>query len=167
MSGFGKVASPLPKAQALREMLEGLLGREVTLQTGGEHVDPAGPGGAVVAEYVSDAMQLHALIVLDVPAAAHLGASLALIPAAVSQEDARAGELSTDLFDAIGEVLNVLGALFNLEGAPHLRLGTVHAPNQPLPADVASWVMAYVARLDVSVDVSGYGAGAVSVLIVP
>ncbi|WP_019148418.1 hypothetical protein [Timonella senegalensis] len=164
---FGKVASPLPKAQALRDLLEGLLGRQVELLTGGPMVDPAGPGGAVVAEYVSDVLGLHALIVLDVPAAAHFGASLALMPAGVSQDDARQGELSDTLFEATGEVLNVCAALFNLEGAPHLRLGSVHAPNAGLPADVEPWVMAYVARLDVTVDVQGYGAGAMSVLIVP
>ncbi|WP_435299675.1 hypothetical protein [Timonella sp. A28] len=167
MSGFGKVPSPLPKAQAVREMLEGLLGREIELKTGGPMVDPEGPGGAVVAEYVSDFLQLHALIVLDVPASAHLGASLALMPARVSQDDARAGELSDVLLEATHEVANVCAALFNLDGAPHLRLGTLHAPQQPLPTDISQWVMAYVARLDIEVNVSGYGSGNMSILIVP
>lgn len=51
--------------------------------------------------------------------------------------------------------LNVISALFNKEGAPYLRLGTVHPPQTELPNDIANWVMAYVARLDLELEVTG------------
>ncbi|XBH22161.1 hypothetical protein V5R04_02735 [Jonesiaceae bacterium BS-20] len=157
--------TPLPKAQEVRELLENLVGRNIELLTGGPMVDPAGPGGAVVAEFVSDSFALNALVVMDVPAAAHISAALALIPAAVSAEAAQQGEL-TDLFlEATHEVCNVISALFNKEGAPHLRLGTVHPPQTELPNDISSWVMAYVARLDLELEVTGYGQGNLSILV--
>lgn len=157
--------TPLPKAQEVRELLAGLVGRNVELLTGGPMVDPAGPGGAVVAEFVSDQFALNALVVMDVPAAAHISAALALLPAGVSAEAAHHGELTDLLFEATHEVCNVVSALFNVEGAPHLRLGTVHPPQSALPNDIAGWVMAYVARLDLEIDVTGYGKGNMSVLV--
>lgn len=156
--------TPLPKAQEVRELLESLVGRDVDLLTGGPMVDPQGPGGAVVAEFVSDQLQLNALVVMDVPAAAHISAALALIPAGASAEAAHQGELTDLLFEATHEVCNVISVLFNVEGAPHLRLGTVHPPQTELPNDIAKWVMAYVARLDLEIEVTGYGKGNLSIL---
>ena len=72
-------ATPLPNALQAREVIEGLLGREMSVLTGGPMVDPAGPGGAVVAEYISDQMRLAALVVMDLPMAARAGAAIAQI----------------------------------------------------------------------------------------
>lgn len=158
-------ATPLPSALEVREVVEGLLGREMTVLTGGPMVDPAGPGGAVVAEYVSDQMRLAALIVMDLPMAARAGAAIALMPSSASEAAVADGELTDVLLENSGEILNVLASLFNTDGAPHLRLNAVHAPNTALPTDVAPWVMAYVARLDLECDITGYGPGVVSVLV--
>ena len=157
--------TPLPTALEVREVVEGLLGREMTVLTGGPMVDPAGPGGAVVAEYVSDQMQLAALIVMDLPMAARSGAAIALMPSSTSEAAVGDGELTDVLLENAGEILNVLASLFNAEGAPHLRLNAVHGPGASLPADVAPWVMAYVARLDLECDITGYGTGGLSVLV--
>ncbi|MBI9114605.1 hypothetical protein [Sanguibacter suaedae] len=157
--------TPLPSALEVREVVEGLLGREVDVLTGGPMVDPAGPGGAVVAEYISDQMQLAAIIVVDVPFAARAGAAIALMPSRASEEDVAAEEISDVLLENASEILNVMASLFNVEGAPHLRLNAVHAPKAALPVDVAPWVMAYVPRLDLECDVSGYGTGGMSVLV--
>ena len=158
-------ATPLPSARDTREVIEGLLGREMTVLTGGPMVDPAGPGGAVVAEYISDQMRLAALVVMDVPMAARAGAAIALMPSHASEASVADGELTDVLLENAAEILNVLASLFNVEGAPHLRLNTVHAPGTALPVDVAPWVMAYVARLDLECDITGYGTGGLSVLV--
>ncbi|SDC86022.1 hypothetical protein SAMN05216410_2410 [Sanguibacter gelidistatuariae] len=157
--------TPLPSAKQTRELLEGLFGREMAVLTGGPMVDPAGPGGAVVAEYISDQMQLAALVVMDVPMAARAGAAIALMPSSASEAAVDDGELTDVLLENAGEILNVVASLFNAEGAPHVRLNAVHAPNEALPGDVAPWVMSYVARLDLECDIAGYGPGALSVLV--
>lgn len=159
-------ATPLPSALEVRELLEGLLGREVEVATGGPMVDPKGETGALVAEFISDQMQLCALVVMDVPLAARAGASIALMPSQVSENAVGDGELTDVLLENAGEILNVMASLFNAEGAPHLRLSAVHPPKAALPNDVAAWVMAYVPRLDLECDVSGYGPGNLSVLVV-
>ncbi|WP_029068285.1 hypothetical protein [Jonesia quinghaiensis] len=162
---FAQQKSPLPTAQATKEMVETLIGRQLNIRTGAPMVDPEGPGGALVAEYVSDTLSLNALVAMDLGAAANIGASLALMPAAVAQDAMKDGELTDILFETVGEVFNVMAALFNQQGAPHLRLGTVHPAQQPLPGDIAPWVMAYVPRLDLEVEVTGYGSGHLSVVV--
>ena len=158
--------TPLPSALEVRELLEGLLGREVEVVTGGPMVDPGSEDGALVAEFVSDQMQLSALVVMDVPLAARAGASIALMPSHASENAVGAGELTDVLLENAGEILNVMASLFNAEGAPHLRLSSVHPPKSALPNDVASWVLAYVPRLDLECDGSGYGPGTLSVLVI-
>ena len=64
------------------------------------------------------------------------------------------------------EILNIMASLFNLEGAPHLRLYATYAPREAMPADVQKWVLAYVQRLDMELTVAGYGSGNISVLVV-
>lgn len=158
-------AVPLPTALTVRELFEGLVNREVDVATGGEMVDPAGTGGAVVAEYVSDEMRLAAIVAADIPFAAAAGSAIALLPPGTVTESVDYAELTTTQDEAFAEILNVMASLFNLDGGPHLRLSAVHAPGADLPNDVAPWVRAYVPRLDLSVSIRGYGDGALSVVV--
>ncbi|MFP3713997.1 hypothetical protein [Puerhibacterium sp. TATVAM-FAB25] len=155
-------ATPLPNAKEVRDLVEGLLGRDVEVQTGGAMVDPA---GALVGTYVDRTRALQAVVLLDLPLAAHVGAAIGLVPAHASAEAAADGVLPPTLAENAAEVLNVIASLFNADGAPHLKLDTVHAPGAPLPADVASWALAYVRRTDLDVEVSGYGRGSFSLLV--
>jgi hypothetical protein len=157
--------TPLPAAQEVRELLEGLLGRDVDAVVG---VDPAQPHqhpGAMVGVYVNDQLKLSALVVVDMPLSAWVGAAIALVPAATARQCVETELLTPALFDNTAEILNVAASLFNADGAPHLRLYETYAPREVLPGDVQKWVMAYVRRLDVRLDVSGYGAGTMSVLV--
>lgn len=156
--------TPLPTAKDVRELVEGLVGRDVAVETGGAMVDPA--AGALVGVYVDRAMRLVALVLLDVPLAAHVGAALGLVPARTAAEAAELGELPATLAENAGEVLNVTASLFNAEGAPHVRLDRVYAPGEPLAADLAPWVLAYVRRTDLTMQVAGYGGGSFSLLVV-
>lgn len=159
------IPTPLPAALEVRELLTGLVGRDFDALTGGEKVDPQAPGGAVVAEYVNNSMQLAALVVADLPLAAAAGSAIALLPPKGVAESIKYAELSLPQFENFSEILNVMASLFNAEGAPHLKLTTVHAPGAVLPNDVSPWVMSFVPRLDLSISVAGYGDGALSVLV--
>lgn len=157
--------TPLPGAKEVRDLVEGLLGRDVEVLTGGAMVDPAAEGGALVGTYVDRGLALRALVLFDLPLAAHVGAAIGLVPARASAEAAETLVLPPALAENAGEVLNVTASLFNADGAPHLRLDTVYLPGEPLPADVASWVLTYVRRTDLDMDVSGYGRGRFSLLV--
>jgi len=157
--------TPLPTAKDVRELVEGLVGRDVQVTTGGAMLDPAAGDGALVGAYVDDRMALTAIVLLDLALAAHVGAALGLVPARSAADAVAEGVLPSALTENAGEVLNVMASLFNAEGAPHVRLDALYEPRQPLPADVATWVPAYVRRTDLDMEVVGYGAGRFSLLV--
>lgn len=158
--------TPLPAALEVREHWEGLVGRDIQVTTGGPMVDPVLNGGAMVGVYVDRLLALRALVLFDLPLAARMGAAIALVPSTAAETCVAEEQLSAALAENAGEILNVTAALFNVGDAPHLKLDTVYAPREPLPSDVAQWVLAYVRRLDLEVDVTGYGAGSASILVI-
>ena len=157
--------TPLPPAMVVRELIEGLIGRDIAVTTGGAMIDPTGDDGAMVGVFVDDRLALTAMVLLDLPLAAYLGAALGLVPARAAGFAIEEGVLTEALAENAGEILNVLAALFNAEGAPHVRLDSLYQPADPLPADVARWVLAYVRRTDLDMDVAGYGPGRFSLLV--
>jgi hypothetical protein len=155
----------LPDTKAVKDMLSGLVGKPVSV-TPGAPVTPTAKDPVSVAVYVSPTMAVNALCVMDLPLAAWTGGALALLPPGgvqdVVEED---GELTAMLTEALHEVVNVLSALFNVPGAPHSKLHASYAPGDDLPGDVAGMLAAFN-RLDLAVEVPGYGKGRLS-LVVP
>jgi hypothetical protein len=158
--------TPLPPAKVVRELIESLIGRDIAVTTGGPMVDPKAEGGALTGVYVDNRLKLTALVILDLPLAAYLGAALGLVPVRVANEAVEESMLPTALSENAGEILNVMASLFNIEGAPHIKLDSLYQPGFPIPADVAQWVLAYVRRTDLEMDVAGYGAGCFSLLVI-
>jgi hypothetical protein len=158
--------TPLPSALEVRELWESLVGRDIDVTTGGPMVDPVLGGGAMVGVFVDRMMKLSALVLLDLPLAARMGAAIALVPQGAAETAVEEETLPAALSENAGEILNVTASLFNVGDAPHLKLDAVYAPREPLPADVAQGVLAYVRRLDLEVAVAGYGKGCASVLVI-
>jgi hypothetical protein len=155
----------LPDAKAVKDMLSGLVGKPVAVSPGAP-VTPTEKDPVSVAVYVSPSMAVNALCVMDLPLSAWTGGALALLPPGgvqdVVEED---GELTAMLTEALHEVVNVLSALFNVPGAPHSKLHQLYAPGDDLPGDLAG-MLAVFNRLDLAVEVPGYGKGRLS-LVVP
>lgn len=158
--------TPLAGAVEVRDLLESLVGREVEVLTGAKGQDPAKGDGCLVGVYLDDTQQVAALVLLDVAAAAYLGGALGLVPVKMAQQAVNHGGLPAGLLENASEILNVLGSLLNTEGAPHVRLDTVYEPGHPIPADVARHVPAFMRRCDLEIDVTGYGRGGFSLVVV-
>ena len=156
--------SPLPAALEVRELIEGLLGRDLDVTVGAAAVDPAAPGGAMVGVFVDDMLKLKTIIVVDLALAANVGAAIGLIPAQAARTAVEEERLTPALYENAAEILNVSASLFNHEGAPHVRLYEAYAPREALPPDVTQWVLAYVRRLDLEVAIAGYDSGRMSIL---
>jgi len=159
--------TPVPTPLDVRELLEGLVGRDVNVTVRGRGVDPARGLGATVAEYVDDQMQLAALVVAELELAAAAGSAIGLVPAKEVEASVRYKEMSAVQLENFGEICNVVASLFNVDDAPHLRFTTMHQPGAALPGDTAQWVTAHVGRLDLDVEVAGYGSGTLSLVVVP
>lgn len=157
------MSTPLPTAQDVREMLEMLLGRDVTVETGADK--PSLADGVMAGVFVDASLHLRALIVLDLSCSAFVGAAMGLIPAAGARAAVEDRSLTPALAENAQEVINVGGSLLNAEGAPHLRLDAVTYPGERPAGDVAGLVSAFVPRLDLKVAVAGYGEGLLSVVV--
>ncbi len=154
----------LPAPKDVRDMLTGLVGKAVAVAPGGP-VTPTPQKPVSVAVYVDPHLAVSALCVMDLGASAYTGGALALLPPGGCQDAVEEdGELTSMLTEALHEVVNVLSALFNVPGAPHSKLYKLYAPGDDLPGDIAG-SLADFNRLDLAIDVPGYGKGGLSLVI--
>lgn len=153
---------PVPQAAQVAELLQTLSGGAVEVAPGA----PVLPGRepALVAVYVTDDAATGAVVACGLSLAAHAGAALGAVPVVEAEQALELGVLSADLAENADEVLNVLAAAFNTPGAPAVRLHRVYAVGEQHPADVGR-VLGYVMRrIDLQVDIAGYGGGRLSVV---
>lgn len=163
MTAPGEVVH-LPAAKEIRDLLEGLVGRDVTVGP----TTPLAPGPyapASVGVYVDDLLRVCAVVSCDLALSAWAGAAIGLVPARAAEEARSAGTLTPTLVENLSEVLNVTASLFNVPGAAHLRLHAVHAAGTPLPPDALARSLALGRRIDLSVAIAGYGSGKLAVVL--
>jgi hypothetical protein len=154
-------SSPLPSRHALRTLIEDLIGRDVQLKD----ADPIPARSSnLVAVYVTDKLTVSAVAVVDLEGAARIGGALGMLPRGGVDDAIAERALSPLIRDNCYEVLNVLSAAFNTDGAPHVRLYQLYGPNGTVPADVASLSQVIGSRVDVELTVGGYGAARLSVI---
>ena len=154
----------LPAAKDVREMLEGLVGRNVVVSPGAP-VTPAPDRPVSVAVYVAPDMSVNALCLMDLAASAYTAGGLALLPPGGCQDAVEEdGELTGMMVEALHEVVNVLSALFNTPGAPHSKLYKLYAPGDDVPGDLAG-MLAGFNRIDLAVEIQGYGKGGLSLVL--
>ena len=154
----------LPAAKDVRDMLAGLIGRNVTVSPGAP-VTPSADRPVSVAVYAAPDMSVNALCLMDLSASAYTGGALALLPPGGCQDAVEEdGELSGMLVEALHEVVNVLASLFNTPGASHSKLHKLYAPGEQAAGDLAA-MLAGFNRIDLVVDVQGYGKGALSLVL--
>src|SRR6478735_24719 len=138
----------LPDRKAIKDLFEGLLGRDVSIGDAipvvFDHPRP------VVATYVDDNVTLTAVAVMDLQLAAI--------------EDRR---LPPNLFENASEILNVLAAPIGDGCGVHVKLSSTFAPGESVPPQVESVAVSLGARQDVTLDIAGYGSGRLSMILVP
>ena len=154
----------LPAAKDVRDMLSGLVGKEVSVSPGAP-VTPEPNRPVTIAIFTAPDMSVNALCIMDLGASAYTAAALALLPPGGAQDAVEEDkELSPMLLEALHEVVNVLSALFNTPGAPHSKLNKLVADGEEVPGDVAG-MLAGFNRLDLGIEIPGYGKGAISLVL--
>jgi hypothetical protein len=155
----------LPTNQSVKELFEGLLGREVTLSYGRRPDMEARPGPCA-AVYVDDSNQLTSVVVMDFALTASAGAALGLVPPGGAEAAIEDNDLPESLQENANELLNVLAGTINEFSDVHQRLYHVHRPGETLPADVVPWTITLTGRLDVTLTPKGYPSGDLSIVSV-
>ena len=158
--------SVLPGTQAVRNLFEDLLGREVT-------VSPGSPltadeiATSTVAIFTDSSQNIYGVLGMELPLAANAGAALGLLPAGAAEDSIDEKKLFPNLAENVFELCNVLTSLLNKEGSPHIKLHQVVYPGDPLPADARAHLMALGRRIDLVVEVNRYGKGKFSLSLAP
>jgi hypothetical protein len=155
-------AALLPNPKDVRDLLEGLFGKDVTVAPG----DPVSLNDdkPAVAVYVDPTLATTAVCLVDIRLAAWFAGALALLPKGGLEDAIDEGELSEMHLEVVYEVVNVTAALFNGAGVNHSKLYKLYAPGEPLPGDIAGLAVAFN-RIDLAVDVAGYGSGDLSIVM--
>lgn len=160
----GIVQTHLPAPKEVRDLLADLLDKEVTLRPGPPFgVAPFYP--ASVATYVDDTLVVRAVVAIDLPGSAYIGAALALVPLSVA-ELAKADErLTGALAESLQEVCNIMSSLFNAPGANHLRLYAAQISGEPIAPDARARTQILGRRADYIVEIVGYGTGRLTIVL--
>ena len=157
------VMTPVPSALDARELLTGLLGREVTVQMSDAFVGDEG-AGTTYAVYQDDQARTRAVAVMDLALSAYAGAAIGLMPVGAAEIAIEEKDLPPVMKENLGEVLNVLAALLNAEDCPHVKLTSVtHVGGSPDP-EVAAHATTVGRRLDLEVTVPQFGTGRLAVV---
>jgi hypothetical protein len=155
----------LPPNKAVKDVLEDLLGRDVDVRLSRDRTPLSPEHLTMEAVYVDDQMGTRAVIVTDLPLTAYCATAIGLVTPARAESAIELGGLTDALVENISEVFNIMASLFNRRGAPHVRLYAWYPPGEPAPADIADLTAAYIGRTDLDIDISGYGAGQLGIVI--
>ena len=150
---------PLPTTKRFRDLLESQLNRQVTMHPA-DALAAAGPH-LCVAVYVDHRLATQAVAVLDLAAAAYIGAAQALLPVGVATSAVRAGTLPAMVEERLRGVLQGWAPLFP---GDDVRLYDVTLPGERPPNDVVALTAAPGRRLDLALTVRAYGEGRLSLV---
>lgn len=158
-------ASVLPQIKDIKDLLTSLLGRDVEVKDGPAWIPPDSEK-IIVAEFVDDENTLGAICMADMSGGAFIGAAMGLLPKGGAEDMAKEGSLSATVNENLYETMNIAASLFNVADCPHVRITTMHAPGATLPSPVAALVQQPTGRVDLAINVSGYGPGRFSLVVV-
>jgi hypothetical protein len=151
----------LPDGKEVRDLLTDLLGRDVTVGAGSPiKVSLETPG--MTAVFVDGSLKMRAVLTCDLGLAANASAALSLMPSHVAASAVAANELPENLAENCAEIANIFASLLNHPGGPHIRMYKTYIPGDRIPADVSGAAMLFGSRLDMTVDIAGYGKGSMS-----
>ncbi len=155
----------VPNPKPVRDLLADLLGRSVDLTVSNPYAPMVGEP-STLAVFVDDATVVRAVMVADLAFSAYAGAAIGLVPLPGAESAIEDRQLPQAMQENLSEVLNICASLLNAEGLPHVRLYQVYAPGGAAPApELVACAQTLGGRLDLRVEIGGYGAGRFSVVV--
>lgn len=155
----------IPAPDAVARLFNDLLGRRVIAKKSAvkQAVTPRSPG--VFALYGPTDEQTDGIVFCDVALASFSGAALSLIPAATVQPSVRAGKMADGTFENFSEVMNIARGWFDTPGQPPVKLRRCVASPCELPKDLIAMILKPAERLDLDLEIDGYGAGKMLLIV--
>ena len=157
--------SNLPPTKLIKDVLDGLLGTEVSVSPA-DALTPADTIGGALALYIEDNGRMGAVAGWDLAGGANVGAAVALVPVGGAEAAVEDQYLPDNLLENLSEVSNVLASVFQIPGNPHLRLEQMFRPLNNAPTDAINLLYALGHRIDLNLDIPRYGTGRLSISMV-
>jgi hypothetical protein len=157
------VAMRVPDRKQIKDLFEGLLGRDVTVGDAAPVALDSRPR-PTTAVYVDDRSRLSSVVLMDFPLTAWAGAALALLPRGGAEDAIDEQDLPQSLLENTAELLNVLAAPIGEASGVHQRLYQTFGPTEVPPSDVLARSASLGAREDVALGIHGYGSGNLSLV---
>ncbi|GAA1794865.1 hypothetical protein HC028_18000 [Planosporangium flavigriseum] len=158
------MSSLLPVPKEVRDLFEDLLGRPITVGDA-KPVLAEDLKTTLVSLYADDKSKLWAVVGMDLPLTVYSGAAIGLLPPGGAQDCVADGVVTETVAENVREVCNIMTGLLNREDGPHLKLYQVFLPGEQVPSDAGAILLALGRRIDLTVQVGGYGSGRVSVAL--
>lgn len=153
--------APVPEPAQVRETLQMMVGRSVTVADAG-WAPPEGADPVAIASFIDDADVLRAVAWVDLSGAAALGAAMSMLPTARLQEMLATGELDEEVYENLHETFNIASALLNTETSVHLRIRELERPDTGICEDVLDLLADPRAAGYYHLEVEEYGSGTMS-----
>ena len=148
----------LPQPSFVSGLLTTLLGMPVKTTKAAPAASQ--PNGAIAAGvYVTEDGGVGALCIVDLTLASFAGAALSMIPQGVALESAKRGTLDDMIAENLQEIFNVCVGFFNQGNVPHIRFSNTCLVPPALPGSIQSFASTAPSRLDLDVEIAGYGRG--------
>lgn len=155
----------LPAPKLLKDVLDGLTGKPVVLTPRSRRLTSVDATGGAIGLYVDDKGKPRALCGWSLTAAAYAGCAFALLPPNKAEEIVRDRYLPDDEVEAVYELSNVLASALAEEGNPHVRLEKLYHPAAAAPTDFLKLMYESHPRMDLEIEIPGYGTGLFSIVI--
>lgn len=120
---------------------------------------------AIAGLFVDGQNKVVGALMADLPMACYAGAAFSLIPADAARDSIKAKELDEFMRENFSEVLNICSSLFNLERTHRVRLSATNYPPSAPAGELAALAAKPAKRMDVDVEIEGYGRGRMSLLL--
>ena len=120
---------------------------------------------SIIAVFRSDGGEVKGVCTCDLAFGVYSSCSLVMIPASVAQDEVTSGLFSKNSHENYGEIVNVLGVVFNRHADEHLVLAETLSPGEKMADDVLQAMKSFEAY-GMQLQVDGYGVGNMYVQIV-
>jgi hypothetical protein len=153
----------VPDVKEISRMLTILLGRDVKVAKG-SRIRTGARDKYTLGVFVAENNDVVGVCVTDYPLAAHFGAALSLFPPHKSKQCIDEGEIEASIWENTLEVYNVVSRYFHSAHEGMVQLGPTYREGEEVPNDVKKLMRRSTDRIDMTVNITGYGTGAFALI---
>lgn len=152
-----------PDTKEVSRMFTFLLGRQVKVAKG-SRIRTGARDHWTLGVFVSEDDAVVGVCATDVPMAANTGAALSLFPPHKARSCIEDNVIEENIWENTREVYNVVSRFFHDTHEGMVQLGASYQDGTQVPDDVRQFMRRSRQRVDLRVQIAGYGTGALALI---